>query len=121
LAPIIIDEPLAMVTAVVLENKPCLGVIQINPAHEPTCIAKRRLNFGPWQTGLDQNPTKSRLHRRLGWGRQQRKGVQSRSASPTLVLLRVARQDTRVNVTFLECHVDGNQRFYRWPTDTKLG
>jgi hypothetical protein len=111
LAPIIIDKPLPMVTAVVLENKPRLGVIEIYPAHEPTCIAELRLNFGPGQTGLDQDPTKSRFHRRFGWCRQQRKGAQLRSASSATRLFRVSRQSTRVNEPFVDRHVDGDQRF----------
>jgi hypothetical protein len=111
LAPIIIDKPLPMVTAVVLENKSRLGVIQIDPAHEPTCIAELRLNFWPGQTGLDQDPTKSRLHRRFGWGRQQRKGAQSRSTSPAPRLFRISRQSARVYEPFVDRHVDGDQRF----------
>src|SRR5258708_19634267 len=105
-----------MVTAVVLENKPRLGVIKIDPAHEPICIAEFGLNFGHGQTGLDQDPTKSRLHRRLGWGRQQRKGVQSRSASSSLVLLRGARQTSRLNVTLLAYHCPPTHCCSRSPT-----
>jgi len=36
LAAVVFDQALPMIAAVVLENKPRLWVIQVDPAHEPS-------------------------------------------------------------------------------------
>src|ERR1700736_4369288 len=64
LATIVLDKSVAMVATIVLEDEPRRWVVEVGPTDEPTvAIPKIRLDFGPWQASLNQEPSQARFHR----------------------------------------------------------
>jgi hypothetical protein len=72
LAAIVLDEAVAMVAAVVLENKAGRRVVEVCPRDESAvAVMKIRLNLRARQVGLNQEPSESGFHRRFCGRRQQ--------------------------------------------------
>ena len=66
LAAVVFNQALAMVATVVLDGEARRGVVKVGPAYKPRrCVDKVCLDFWPRQAGLDQDPAKPSLHRRL--------------------------------------------------------
>src|SRR5262245_50688869 len=66
LASVVRDQALTMVRAVELDDKSLVRVVQVSPPDEVSvCIVEVRLDLGPRQSRIDEEPTQARLHRRL--------------------------------------------------------
>jgi hypothetical protein len=71
LAAVVLDESLPMVAPIELENKPRRGVVKVGPADEASRgVTEIGLDLGEGQAGLDEEPSQSGLHRRLGRSRE---------------------------------------------------
>lgn len=69
LPSVVIDQALAVVAAIELNNQPRGGIVEVGSAQKLLVgVAEIGLNFWAWQAGLDQEPAKPGFHRRLGAG-----------------------------------------------------
>jgi len=59
LPAVVFDEPVSMVAAVELDDQSKVGVIEVSPRAR---LGDRSLNLRTWKTGLQQEPSQSRLH-----------------------------------------------------------
>ncbi|HXN92346.1 MAG TPA: hypothetical protein VN906_12785 [Candidatus Sulfotelmatobacter sp.] len=119
LSPVIFDEAVPMVSAVVLENKSRLRVIEVRACHELRCIvAKVCLHLGLRQTSLDQQPSEASLHGRFGWRGQL--GELDEARHPRLTLRRFSATNQRCVVGAADAHrhVDRDQSVDRRPSQT---
>ena len=111
-----------MVAPVVLEHKSSCGVVEVGPADELTHrVDEVRLDLRPWQSAIDQEPAKSRLHRRLRRRSLKRQEMQPAHAGLSPGRLRIPGQRNRISEASVHSHVDRNQRLHCWDLHAKLG
>jgi hypothetical protein len=121
LTTVVLDKSVAMVAAVVLENQPRRGVVEVDPTNEPTvAIAKIRLDLGPWQSGLNQQPSQARFHRRFRGRRQHGESSQPVCTRATARRAGVASQRTPIRETQADRHVHGDQGLDRRPLNAEI-
>ena len=115
LAAVVFNHSLPMVPAVVLERKPRLRVIQINPTDEVgRIIVEPHLDLRSGQAGADQKPPKPRLHRRFGRRRQRGKLAHLRGTAPTFCRLGKPNQGRGVGKSSMDSHAQGDERLDWW-------
>ena len=110
-----------MVAAVVLDNESRRWVVEISPPNESTVdIVKLRLDLRRRQAGSQQEPTKSRFHRRFSGRRVHGEGAQAPDTRPTAGQLRVADQSCIVSESQMNRRIDHNQRLDRREAQAKI-
>jgi hypothetical protein len=122
LSAIILDESLAMIAAVVLENELRRGVVQVGPTDEPALgVVEILLDLWSRQAGLDQKPAKPSFHRRFRGSHKPGKRSQLARARATFRCLDIAAQSGRIGEPGTHRHVDGNKGFNGRALQAKTG
>jgi len=122
LPPVVLNQPVAMVAAVVLENQPRTRVVKVRPADESSrVVIEIYLYVWSRHPGLHQEPAKTRLHWRLGRSRDQRKGAHLGHPGSTSGSVSDLIQSKEVRKTEMQRHIDCGQRLNLWPSETDSG
>jgi hypothetical protein len=102
LTAVVVNQAIAMIPAVVFQDEPRRGVVQVRPSVPIFGIPKIHLHLGPWQASLDQKPAEPGFHR--GFGRRRHRGEALQLSAP---------EGFRGRQLLTQRRVHGDENFHR--------